>query len=90
MRTDLQGRPDQAAVERDDLHAAKSGTAALAACIVQTLNEHDPTFQKRFLGRLEKTYQQFGHDGEFLHQVELLSWTREYLTGRHSIAGHSS
>lgn len=39
-----------------DLFQAKRGTAVLAACIVQTLNESDNTFQERFLKRLSEAY----------------------------------
>jgi len=41
-----------------DLHRAKRGVAILATCIVETLNETDPTFQERFLRRLERAYRE--------------------------------
>jgi hypothetical protein len=37
---------------KDDLSHAQTGVAALVACVVQTLNESDPSFQQRFLDRL--------------------------------------
>ena len=43
-----------AVAPNDDLFHVRRGVAALAACIVQTLNESDPTFQERFVQRLEK------------------------------------
>jgi hypothetical protein len=72
-----------------DLFRAKRGVAALAACIVQTVNESDPTFQIRFLERLGKAYYQFRDDtdGDVLQELELFSWTREYLTGWNPITG---
>ena len=39
-----------------DLFQAKRGTTVLAACIVQTLNESDNTFQGRLLKRLTESY----------------------------------
>lgn len=69
------------------LTAAMSGTAILATCIVQTLNESDPTFQTRFLKRLSDAYQHLkdnprhGPSKDVIHELEMLSWTRELLTG---------
>ncbi len=69
----------------DDVFRSKRGVAVLAACIVQTLGESDETFQKRFLERLERAYHEIrdGHawPGEVSQELELLSWTRELLTG---------
>jgi hypothetical protein len=52
---------------QDDLFRTKRGIAALVTCLAQTLNESDPSFQKRFVTRLDKAYrhlrdnpQQFG------------------------------
>lgn len=61
----------------------KIGTAALAACLVQTLSETDPSFKARILERLERAYREIreGADGEALHELELLSWTSEMITG---------
>jgi len=62
--------------------AAKVGAAALTTCIVQTLNESDPTFEKRFLANLEKAYREFS-DGdrygtrEVIAALEMFAWTRE-------------
>lgn len=44
---------------KTDLDHAMRGTAALAACIVQTLTESDPSFQERFLERLGEAYYHF-------------------------------
>ncbi|MBN9555564.1 MAG: hypothetical protein J0H61_13000 [Alphaproteobacteria bacterium] len=72
-----------------ELHRAKRGVAALTACVVQTLNESDPTFQERFLERLGKAYYQFRDDtdGDVTQELELFQWTREYLTGWNPITG---
>jgi hypothetical protein len=66
-----------------DLHRAKRGTAILATCLVQTLNESDPTFQERFLARLTMAYYELrdNSEGDVIQELELLSWTRELLTG---------
>jgi len=72
-----------------NLHRAKRGVAILATCIVQTLNESDPSFQERFLERLGHAYRELkdNTDGDVIQEMELLSWTREYLTGWNMITG---
>lgn len=66
-----------------DLNHLKKGMAALAACIVQTLNESDPAFQERFLERLGRAYYEFrdNAEGDVQNELELLAWTRSLLTG---------
>jgi hypothetical protein len=73
----------------DDLSHLKKGTAVLAACVVQTLSESDPSFQERFLSRLALAYRQLKDDadGDVHHELELLAWTRELLTGFNLITG---
>lgn len=72
-----------------DLHQAKLGMATLAACIVQTLNESDQSFQARFLDRLGRAYREHRENSENDPReiLELLSWTRELLTGWNPITG---
>jgi hypothetical protein len=72
-----------------ELHRAKRGVAILATCIVQTLNESDPSFQERFLERMDRAYRKLRDDtgGDVIEQLELLNWTREYLTGFSGISG---
>jgi hypothetical protein len=72
-----------------ELHRSKRGVAILATCIVQTLNESDPTFQERFLNRLSKAYYELrdNTDGDVVQEMTLLSWTREYLTGFDFVTG---
>ena len=71
----------------------KSGAAALATCIVRTLNESDPTFQTRFLENLDRAYGQFRDadrypsDRDVIIVLEMLSWTRELLTGWNMVTG---
>jgi hypothetical protein len=70
----------------------KSGAAALVTCIVKTLNDSDPAFQERFLANLDQAYNAF-RDGEqnpdrdVILVLEMLSWTREFLTGWNNITG---
>ncbi len=73
----------------DDLFRAKRGVAILATCIVQTLNESDQTFQNRFLERLSRAYRELrdNTDGDVIQEIELLKWTREYLTGFSQVDG---
>lgn len=77
-------RQVQGADMRDtDLDHLKKGAAVLAACVVQTLHESDPSFETRFLERLEKAYRLLRDNthGNVQHEMELLSWTRSLLTG---------
>ena len=55
----------------------------MAICVFQALNETDPTFQKRFLNKLERAYDLIRHDteGDVRQELELLSTVRELLTG---------
>ena len=66
-----------------DLDHLKKATSVLAACVVQTLDESDPSFERRFLERLERAYRELkdNTDGDVQHEMELLSWTRSLLTG---------
>jgi hypothetical protein len=65
-----------------DLNHTKKGTAALIACLVQTLNESDHSFQDRFLERLAGSYELL-RDSELasIHELEMLAYTRDILTG---------
>lgn len=75
--------------QTSDLHRAKRGVAILAACVVQTLNESDPTFEARFLEKLRRAYCELkdNSEGDVIQEMELLSWTRELLTGFNFITG---
>ncbi len=66
-----------------DLNHLKKGVAVLGACVVQTLNESDPSFQTRFLERLAAAYRELkdNTDGDVQQEMELLAWTRSLLTG---------
>jgi hypothetical protein len=69
--------------QTSDLFRAKRGMAILVTCIVQVLNESDSTFQRRFLERLSKAHRHLRDEseGDVIQEMELLNWTREYLTG---------
>jgi hypothetical protein len=77
------------AERQDDLSHVQSGVAALIACIVQTVNESDPSFQQRFLDRLERALLHFrdNSEGPVTQELELLSETRQLLAGWNSITG---
>ena len=71
--------------ELSETYRSKRGVAVLAACIVQTLNESDATFQERFLERLGRAYNELREDrqweGDVVQELELFQWKRELLTG---------
>lgn len=75
--------------QTSDLHRAKRGMAILAACVVQTLNESDPSFEERFLERLGRAYGELkdNSEGDVRQEMELVNWTRELLTGWSPITG---
>jgi len=67
---------------KDRTELIKMGASTLVVCIVQTLSESDPTFQTRFLSRLEKAYMQLRDSpagGAPLDCLELLVWVKETL-----------
>lgn len=68
-------------IQSDHLHQSKRGAAILVACIAQTLNESDPSFEARFVDRLERAYREIRDDADALDALELLSWVRTLLTG---------
>lgn len=73
-----------------ELHRAKRGVALLVTCLVQTMNEKDPTFQDRFLARLQEAYYEVRDNwegGSTSDELELMSWTQEYLTGFSRVSG---
>lgn len=82
-------RDELEAKKANDLDQVKSATAILATCIVQTLNESDPSFQDRFLNRLARAYSEVRDNskGDVIQELELLSWTRELLTGFNFVSG---
>lgn len=79
--------------QETDLFQSKRGAALLAACIVQTASEADPSFQERFLARLSALYNLLRDnedgrwEGDVAQEMELLAWTREYLTGLDRMKG---
>jgi hypothetical protein len=69
--------------------ALRTVSRFLATCIVQTLNESDPTFTARFLDRLSRAYHELkdNSEGDVIQEMELLSWTRTCLTGFNHVTG---
>jgi hypothetical protein len=71
----------------EDLRQMKRGTAVLFATLIETLKEIDPAASDRFTGNLDKAYAKIRSDSDNLNAVELLSWTRELVTGHSIISG---
>lgn len=63
---------------KTDIDQTKAAMAAVAACIVQTLHESDPSFLERFEPRLEEWYRAMQERGES-HGMETLSWVRDAI-----------
>lgn len=70
-------------------HRTRRGVAMMNACLVQTIAETDSRFQERYLERLTALYYELrdNSDGDVLQELELVSWTREFLTGFNHING---
>ena len=81
----------------DEQWTVRTGAAALVTCIVRTLQESDPTFEERFLKKLDEAYSDFrderesfradGSRREVTGVLEMLSWTNELLTGWNPVLG---
>jgi hypothetical protein len=65
------------------LSQTAKGAAVLTALVVETLNESNPSFRKRFLKRLDAAYHSLD-DGprSEARAIEMLLWTREVLLGK--------
>ena len=68
-----------------DLHQTKRGFAVVAACIVRTIGETDPSFQARFLERLREAYAAVRDDSPPADNAAMalqpIAWVGELLTG---------
>jgi hypothetical protein len=73
------------AFQQDELWAVKTGAAALAVCMVRTLEKSDPHFEQRFLEHLDRAYD--GSPRDLQNVFEMLAWTRELLTGWNNVSG---
>jgi hypothetical protein len=92
-------RTANGAFQEDDLWQIKTGAAALAVCLVRTLEKSDPDFQDKFLENLDRAYYHFrdnnpatradGSPREVLNLLEMLAWTRELLTGWSNVSGQN-
>jgi hypothetical protein len=81
----------------DDLWQLKTGMAALAVCMVRSLEKSDQGFEDRFLSNLDRAYRHFsesntatradGSPREVQNVLEIMAWTRELLTGWSNITG---
>ena len=65
---------------QSDQDQTRLGLAALAACIVQTLDESDPGFQDRFQENLARAYDKLRDaEPDWTGSMEMLAWTRDLL-----------
>jgi hypothetical protein len=68
----------------------KHGAAVLVTCLVETLNDADPTLRDRFVKKLEQAYEIAKEDANTARGIsimEALSWTRQNLTGMDPVHG---
>ena len=64
---------------KEPLNQPKLAAAVLAACIVQTLNESDPTFAARFHQNLSRSYSEVRDWPASIDVLEVLAWTLEMV-----------
>ncbi|GEM_PF-2361555 len=72
------------------LDSAKTGVATLITALVHTLNETDPSFQERFLKRLDQaaySRKNSNDDPWDLDEVEVIHWAQTFITGWSRISG---
>jgi hypothetical protein len=67
---------------KTEIDQTKEAAAILAACIVRTLNESDPTFSERFDMHLRAMYSVVSERGES-HAMETLTWVGQILRSEH-------
>lgn len=78
------GTPD------DQLQDTKRGVAVLMTCLVQEIEARHPGFKDGYLARLGKAYGAVREDNtDALDRLELINWTREFLTGFSPITGQA-
>lgn len=80
-------------VKNPDLDSAKTGVATLITALVHTLNETDPTFQARFLKRLDQAAysRKNSEEGAWdLDEIEVIHWTQTFITGWNGISGQGN
>lgn len=64
----------------------KHGTAVIATCLVQTIEETHPGFTQSLLSKLGKAYGEVREEAG-TDQLELINWTRELITGWNIVSG---
>ncbi len=72
-----------------ELDDVKRGIGAMVTALVHTLNETDPSFQKRFLARLDQAQysRKNGDRPAEVDELELYSWTASFITGFDFVTG---
>jgi hypothetical protein len=70
-------------VQTTHLSQAMKGAATLTALVVQTLSESDPSFQTRFLERLDAASHSLRNAPRSeARALEMLFWTKDILTAK--------
>lgn len=81
----------QAALKPENVRQVKIGMATLATCIIKSLSERDPEIEQRFVGLLDKAYDNYRtcSDADPQHVLEVIHWTREMLKGWNPVPGRA-
>ena len=82
----------QAALKPENVRQVKIGMATLAACMIKALNESDREIEQRFVGLLDKAYDNYRtcSDADPQHVLEVIHWTREMLKGWNPVPGRTN
>jgi hypothetical protein len=73
--------------ELSELGQVKQATAIVFACLAKALADADPAFKSRFAINLDEAYARVRELGgtamnpNAMHDLELISWTHELVTG---------
>ena len=66
----------------EQIHNAKYGMSILVTCLVQELEAIHPGFTEKYEERLSRAYYAIRErETKAMDAMELISWTRELLTG---------
>jgi hypothetical protein len=79
----------QAALKPENVRQMKIAMVTLATCIVEALNETDEQYAARFVGLLDKAFDNYRNnsDADPQHVLEVIHWTREMLRGWNPVPG---
>jgi hypothetical protein len=85
----LQEQQLQAALKPENVRQMKIAIATIATCIAKSISETDGQLEQRFVGLLDRAYDNYreNSDADPQHVLEVIHWTREMLKGWNPVPG---